>query len=89
MSVCVQLHASRCRSCLARRVIRGKMPVGEASVYPMGNRPTIDGRRTTPSGFARLLTRLHHDPDRAGAEYERLRRRPREVLRLARRLATR
>jgi len=39
----------------------------------MRNRPTIDGRRTTSSGFARLLTRLHHDPDRAAAEYERLR----------------
>jgi DNA-directed RNA polymerase specialized sigma24 family protein len=39
----------------------------------MGNRPTVDGRHIVSAGFARLLSRLHPDPDRAAAEYERLR----------------
>jgi DNA-directed RNA polymerase specialized sigma24 family protein len=39
----------------------------------MGHRGTIDGRRTVSLGFSRLLARLDGDPDRAAAEYERLR----------------
>lgn len=39
----------------------------------MRNRPGIDGRRSASAGFARLLTRLNPDPDRAAAEYVRLR----------------
>lgn len=37
--------------------------------YPAGNRRTISAE-----GFARLLGRLHADPDQAALEYERLRR---------------
>jgi DNA-directed RNA polymerase specialized sigma24 family protein len=39
----------------------------------MGHRETADGRRTVSLGFTRLLARLDADPDRAAAEYERLR----------------
>jgi DNA-directed RNA polymerase specialized sigma24 family protein len=39
----------------------------------MGHRGTIDGRRTVSLGFTRLLARLDGNPDRAAAEYERLR----------------
>jgi DNA-directed RNA polymerase specialized sigma24 family protein len=55
------------------RDIRGKIPVGEALVFPMRNRPITVGRHPASSGFTRLLSRLHSDPDQAAAEYERLR----------------
>ena len=56
------------------RDIRGKIPVDEALVFPMRNRPITLGRQSASSGFARLLARLHPDSDHAAAEYERLRR---------------
>jgi DNA-directed RNA polymerase specialized sigma24 family protein len=52
---------------------RGKMPVSEALVLPMRNRPITVGRQAASSGFTRLLARLHSDPDQAATEYERLR----------------
>jgi DNA-directed RNA polymerase specialized sigma24 family protein len=39
----------------------------------MGHRVRLDEQRAVSVGFARLLARLHADPDRAAAEYERLR----------------
>jgi DNA-directed RNA polymerase specialized sigma24 family protein len=39
----------------------------------MGHRVRLDDQRAVSVGFARLLARLHADPDRAAAEYERLR----------------
>jgi DNA-directed RNA polymerase specialized sigma24 family protein len=49
------------------------MPVSEALVLPMRNRPITVGRQAAPSGFTRLLARLHPDPDQAATEYQRLR----------------
>ncbi len=49
------------------------MPVSEALVLPMRNRPIAVGRQAVSSGFTRLLSRLDPDPDQAAAEYERLR----------------
>src|SRR4030095_506953 len=54
--------------------IRGKMPVSKALVLPMRNRPIVVGRQAASSGFARLLARLHSDPEQAACEFERLRR---------------
>ena len=39
----------------------------------MRHRPKLDGRRAVSVGFDRLLSRLGPNPDRAAAEYERLR----------------
>jgi DNA-directed RNA polymerase specialized sigma24 family protein len=39
----------------------------------MRHRPIVDGRRTVSLGLDRLLSRLDSDPDRAAAEYHRLR----------------
>jgi DNA-directed RNA polymerase specialized sigma24 family protein len=49
------------------------MPVSEALVLPMRNRPITVGRQAATSGFTRLLARLHSDPDQAATEYQRLR----------------
>src|SRR5262245_51121270 len=39
----------------------------------MGSHPRYKRRSITPEAFSRLLLRLDADPDRAAAEYERLR----------------
>ena len=41
---------------------------------PLSGTRSGRGRGLTPSGFRRLLERLHSDPDQAAAEYERIRR---------------
>jgi DNA-directed RNA polymerase specialized sigma24 family protein len=74
VSVCARRSIEPPTLAAPARDIRGKMPVSEALVLPMRNRPIVVGRQAASSGFARLLTRLHSDPDQAAAEYQRLRR---------------
>lgn len=70
---CVQSPDARASVPVAFRGVGGKIRLVKPLGPAMRRRPTLDGRQAVSTGLTRLLARLDPDPDRAAAEYERLR----------------
>ena len=73
VSLCAQPPDARASLPIAFRDVGGKIRSARPPGPPMRRRPTLDGRQAVSTGLTRLLARLDPDPDRAAAEYERLR----------------